>query len=507
MNEREHSATRQNRGASREAQESIKTIAAEASPMRHSWLILAMASFAAAVCGGLYGYDTGVISGALLLMTREFGLSHTQQEIVTASILAGAVAGALMTSWASERFGRKKTVLIVLFLFATGAILCSVAPSVGSLIAARFLLGIAVGGSTQVVPMYISELSPSRYRGTLVTTFNVAIGIGIVLANIVGYYYHDVWSWRRMVSVAAVPAGLVFVIMLFMPASPRWVAEKRGLVAAARILERVRRTRLDIHQELTQIDRIRQSTDKADSGWAGIRQPWARPALVAALGVAFFTQCGGLEMMIYYSPTFLSDAGFGKNAALLASVGVALVYAVVTLAGCFLVDRIGRRRLMLIMIPGSVLSLIGLGLSFMSGSHQGVGALATVAFLLLFMMFNSGGIQICGWLLGAELFPLGMRGMATALHAAMLWGSNLLVTGTALTLVQAAGIGPTMWIYAGINLLSFLFVFRYVPETAGLSLEDIEGNLRAGSFTPRAIRKMSARQTRTHQGRETALQS
>lgn len=479
-------------------QAGIDAIVAETSPGRSAWLILAVASFAAAVCGGLYGYDTGVISGALLLMTREFGLSHTQQEIVTASILAGAVMGALVTSWSSEYLGRKKTVLVVLFLFALGAILCSLAPSIGALIAARFLLGIAVGGSTQVVPMYISELSPSRYRGTLVTTFNVAIGVGIVLANIVGYYYHDVWSWRRMVSVASIPAGLVFVVMLFMPASPRWIAEKRGLLAAARILERVRHTKPDIHQELTQIERIRQSINPENSGWAGLAQPWARPALVAALGVAFFTQCGGLEMMIYYSPTFLSDAGFGKNAALLASVGVALVYAVVTLVGCFLVDRVGRRRLMLIMIPGSVVSLIGLGLSFMSGSHQGIGALATVAFLLLFMMFNSGGIQICGWLLGAELFPLGMRGPATALHAAMLWGSNLLVTGTALTLVQAVGIGATMWIYAGINFLSFVFVWRVVPETAGLSLEDIEGNLRAGSFSPRRIRKLDASHEAAH---------
>lgn len=470
----------------------IDAIVAQTSPGRSAWLVLAAASFAAAVCGGLYGYDTGVISGALLLMTREFGLSHTQQEIVTASILAGAVVGALVTSWASERVGRKKTVLMVLFLFASGAMLCSLAPDIGSLVAARFLLGIAVGGSTQVVPMYISELSPSRYRGTLVTTFNVAIGIGIVLANIVGYYYHDLWSWRRMVSVASIPAALVFVIMIFMPASPRWIAEKRGLVAAARILERVRRNRSDIRQELTQIERIRLSLNATNTGWKGLAQPWARPALVAALGVAFFTQCGGLEMMIYYSPTFLSDAGFGKNAALLASVGVAVVYAVVTLAGCFLVDRIGRRRLMLVMIPGSVVSLIGLGLSFMSASHQGIGALCTVVFLLLFMMFNSGGIQICGWLLGAELFPLGMRGPATALHAAMLWGSNLLVTGTALTLVQAAGIGATMWIYAGINFVSFIFVYRLVPETAGLSLEDIEANLRAGSFTPARICKNGA---------------
>jgi MFS family permease len=307
---------------------------------------LRFAAMVAAVCGGLYGYDTGIISGALLSMTDEFSLSHRMQEIVTAAILAGAVIGALATSWLSERVGRKVTVLIVSAVFAVGAIACSLAPTVPLLVAGRLLLGVAVG-------------------------------------------------------------------------------------------------------------------------------------------VAFFTQCGGLEMMIYYAPTFLSDAGFGRSSALFASLGVAIVYAIVTLLGCLFVDRIGRRRLMLIMIPGSVISLIGLGAMFATGATHGSAAWLTIVFLLAFMFFNSGGIQVCGWLLGSEMFPLAMRGPATALHAAMLWGSNLIVTGTALSLVQAVGLGNTMWIYAGINLASFLFVLLFVPETAGASLEEIEESLRQGRFFPR----------------------
>jgi sugar porter (SP) family MFS transporter len=445
---------------------------------------LRVAALVAAVCGGLYGYDTGIISGALLSMTDEFGLDHRMQEIVTAAILAGAVVGALATSWLSEKFGRKVTVLTVAAVFAVGAIGCALAPSVPLLIAGRLVLGMAVGASTQVVPMYISELAPPDRRGNLVTMFNVAIGIGILLANIVSLSLHDVWSWRPMVAIAAIPAGLVFIAMLFMPRSPRWVAENQGLAPAAEILGQVRETRREVKAELRQMQAAARDTVPEEAGWRGIRQPWVRPALIAALGVAFFTQCGGLEMMIYYSPTFLADAGFGRSSALIASLGVGGVYALVTLLGCLYVDKIGRRRLMLVMIPGSVLSLIGLGVMFATGATGGAAAWLTIGFLLAFMLFNSGGIQVCGWLLGSEMFPLAMRGPATALHAAMLWGSNLIVTGTALSLVHAVGLGTTMWIYAAINLVSFLFVLRFVPETAGASLEDIEGALRNGTFRP-----------------------
>jgi len=445
---------------------------------------LRFAALVAAVCGGLYGYDTGIISGALLSMTDEFQLSHRMQEIVTAAILAGAVVGALATSWLSERVGRKVTVLTVAAVFAVGAIACSLAPTVPLLVFGRLILGIAVGASTQVVPMYISELAPPDRRGNLVTMFNVAIGIGILLANIVGVALHGTWSWRPMVAIAAVPAVMVFVAMLFMPRSPRWVAENRGLEPAADILGQVRETRREVRTELRQIQEIAREAKPEEAGWRGIRQPWVRPALIAALGVAFFTQCGGLEMMIYYAPTFLADAGFGRSSALFASLGVAIVYAIVTLLGCLFVDRIGRRRLMLIMIPGSVLSLIGLGAMFATGATSGPASWLTIVFLLAFMFFNSGGIQVCGWLLGSEMFPLSMRGPATSLHAAMLWGSNLIVTGTALSLVQAVGLGATMWIYAAINFASFLFVLLFVPETAGASLEDIEESLRQGKFRP-----------------------
>jgi sugar porter (SP) family MFS transporter len=448
-------------------------------------LTLWLAAAVAAICGGLYGYDTGIISGALLLITRDFHLDSTQQELVASAILAGAVVGALTTGWLSERFGRRASVMIVTAVFVTGALACAMAPDVGMLIAARLYLGLGVGGSTQVVPMYISELAPAAKRGRLVTLFNVAIGIGIFTANVIGFAARDAWGWRPMIAVAALPAFCVFVTMFFMPKSPRWTAENEGLGSAIRQLLRVRTTHREIYKEVHKIQKAADNVRDDHRGWRGLTQPWVRPALVAALGVAFFTQCGGLEMMIYYAPTFLSDAGFGHSSALLASLGVSIVYMVMTATGSMIVDRVGRRRLMLIMGPGSVFSLLGLGLMFAIHPDKGsVGGWMIIVFLLLFMMFNAGGIQVVGWLLGAEMFPLPMRGTATSLHAATLWTSDLLVTSTALTLVKLISLGGTMWFYAGINLASVIFVFFLVPETRGASLEDIETALHEGRFRP-----------------------
>jgi sugar porter (SP) family MFS transporter len=447
--------------------------------------LMKLAAAIAAICGGLYGYDTGIVSGALILITRDFHLSNMMQEMVASAILAGAVIGALVTGAVSEAVGRRATVMLVTAVYVIGAIACALAPNMWALLGARVFLGVAVGGSTQVVPMYISELAPADSRGGLVTMFNVAIGIGILLANVVGFLLRDTWSWRMMVAAAAVPAAVVFIAMFFLPNSPRWEAENKGLMNAIESLRRVRTSHGEIRKEVEDIQRATMGVTDAERGWRGLRQPWVRPAIVAALGVAFFTQCGGLEMMIYYAPTFLSNVGFGNSSALLAGLGVAVVYCIMTVIGCLCVDAVGRRRLILVMCPGSVLSLIGLGIAF--ALHPQAASPVSwliVAFLLLFMVFNAGGIQVVGWLLGAEMFPLSMRGQATSLHAATLWGSDLLVTGTALSLVHMISLGGTMWFYAVINALSFIFVLFFVPETAGAALEDIEVALREGRFYP-----------------------
>jgi len=444
-----------------------------------------------AIAGFLYGYDTGIISGALLQISSTFHLGHRMQEIVASAILVGAVIGALSCGTISERIGRKRTIMTVACIFAAGSLCSSISPNPYLLALSRVLLGFAVGGSSQVTPMYIAELAPKHQRGRLVISFNLSIAVGILVANIVGYTLQDIWTWRWMIAVAIVPAVLLLFLMTALPESPRWLAENESLDAARLVLQRVRDDEGEIDFEL---DEIREVVLKGGSGkkagWSILLEPWIRPAAVAAFGVAAFTQLGGLETMIYYTPTVLAGAGFSKSAALLTSLGVSIVFMSMTAIGRVIVDRVGRRRLTLVMTPGTVISLIVLGFMFRSGfSATTRGSWWLVACLLTYMVFNAGGVQVIGWLMGSEMFPLATRGRASSVHAAVLWGSNLIVTSTALSTVNLLGTGGAMWVYAAVNLSCVVFVWRFVPETTGHSLEDIENHLRAGTFRTMKMRR------------------
>jgi sugar porter (SP) family MFS transporter len=438
-----------------------------------------------AIAGFLYGYDTGIISGALLQIRKEFRLSHQMQEIVASAILVGAVIGALSCGWLFERIGRKRTLTLLAAVYALGAISCSLAPNPILLIAGRIFLGFAVGGSSQTAPVYVAELAPAEGRGHFVTSFNVAIGLGIVAANLVQSTLNDVWSWRWMIAVAAVPAAVFFLCTWKIPESPRWLVGQSKRDQAREELTKVRTDEGKIDAEIKEIEEITAKEENAPvKGWRGLGQPWVRPAVIAALGVAAFTQLTGIEMMVYYAPTMLTGVGFSHSGALRASLWLAIVYAVMTTLGLSIVDRVGRRRLSLWMLPGAAIALLVLGALLAFHLAEGKSAWLIVASLLTYMFFNAGGIQVVGWLSGSEMYPLSVRGAGSSAQATVVWGADLLVTMTALTLVHALSTGGTMWVYAAMNVLAFFFTLRFVPETAGRSLEDIENSLRKGEFHP-----------------------
>jgi MFS family permease len=210
-----------------------------------------------------------------------------------------------------------------------------------------------------------------------------------------------------------------------------------------------------------------------------------RPALVVGCGIAVFTQLSGIEMIIYYAPTILTDNGFSTSAALWVSVALGVTYLVMMLVGLAVVDRVGRRRLTLVMVPGAALSLAVLGALFATGHSGRDSTPFIVACLVAFMFFNAGGLQLMGWLTGSEVYPLAVRGAGTSAQATALWSTNLLITLTLLTIIDAIGPGATMWLYAAFNVAAFVFVRRRMPELTGRSLEEIERNLRAGRFRPR----------------------
>lgn len=443
------------------------------------------AAVVSAVAALLYGYDTGIISGALLQITKDFDIGSGWEQVVTASILVGAVVGALLGSQLSDRFGRNRTTIVVAGVYTVGALLCSVSPSPGTLSASRVLLGFAVGGATQIVPMYVAELAPPQHRGRLVLTFQVGIGTGILVATIVGA--SEQFPWRVMIGLAAVPAFIMFLLLFRLPESPRWLVSADREDDARTVLRRIRGEGSDIDAEVQEIHDVQAEERKGGPehrGWRGLRKPWVRPALIVGCGIAAFTQLSGIEMIVYYAPTILTDNGFSKHAALLNSVGLGVTYLVMMLVGLAIIDRIGRRRLTLVMIPGAALALFVLGYLFVSGNDGRSQIPLIVACLMIFMFFNAGGLQLMGWLTGSEIYPLAVRSAGTSVQAATLWSTNVLITVTLLTIIEALGVGPTMWLYGLFNVAAWIFVYLRMPELTGRSLEDIEGHLVRGDFRP-----------------------
>lgn len=439
----------------------------------------------ASLGGLLYGYDTGIISGALIQITNKWDLSHRMQESITTAILVGAVVGAFISGKCSKKFGRRQTVLGIALLFFFGVLAASASPSPWFLIASRLFLGVAVGGSSQIIPTYIAELVPPERRGRMVTMFNISIGIGILLANVVSRIFADEERgdmWRFTMGIACIPAAILALAMLKLPETPRWLIDHGEISEARMVLRDLRPSRPVAVAEVKEIQanaRLEQQEEETSTTW---RSRWLRPSLVAGLGVAAFTQLSGLEMMIYYAPTILRRAQFSTDFSLWAAVGIAVVYLLFTIIGETVVDKVGRRGLMLAMIPGAAVSLLAFGAIFIVGPTP--DKTITVVLLLLYMAFNAGGIQVVGWLIGSEIYPYAIRDAATSAHAAALWGANILATSTCLTLVEGIGMTATMWMYAGFNVIAWVYVLFLVPETKGHSLEEIEANLRAGNFYP-----------------------
>lgn len=437
----------------------------------------------AAISGMLYGYDTGVISWALLQLSGEFGIGENWMQVIAASILLGAVIGALACSRLSDRRGRRGTLLMLATVFVVGALWCAVAPGPVLLSLGRLVLGFAVGGATQTAPMYVAELSPPAYRGRLVLSFQIAIGVGILTATIVGV--SESISWRGPIGIACVPAAIMLWLLLRLPESPRWLVKQGDRNAAQAVLDFIRPDGYDVGAELDEAAELAHvERTSSTRGWSGLRDGWVRPALVLGCGIAVFTQLSGVEMIIYYSPTILTDTGFYDSVALQVSVGLGAAYLIGQLIGLSIIDRVGRRRLTLIMVPGAAISLFVLGLLFVT-SNDGRDAFPyVITCLIVSMLFNGGGLQLIGWLTGSETYPLAVRPAATAVQSATLWGTNLLITLTMLSLINAIGVGPSMWLYASFNVAAWFFIFFRMPDLTGKSLEEIENKLFEGKFRP-----------------------
>ena len=432
-----------------------------------------IAALFAALGGLLFGYDTGVISGALIFIKREFGLTTAAEEIVVSGVLLGATIGAIIGGKAADFFGRRRVLLVTAAIFGIGALTSAIAPSPAILIVSRVVLGLAIGLASTNVPVYLSEVAPARARGWVVSLFQLAVTIGIVIAYLTDYAFAGMEGWRWMLGLAVVPALVFGVGMFFLPETPRWLIRGGQHEVAHRVLIRIREL-ADVDVEIEEIKAsLAQQTESGR--WVDLLSQQVRPALIVGLGLAIFQQITGINTVIYYAPKILQAAGFNSaSGAILATAGVGVVNVGMTIIAMFLVDRAGRRPLLLVGIAGMIVTLGMLGLSFRI-SNQSV-QLAWIAVICLMGYVASFAISLgpIFWLMIAEIYPLKIRGLAEGMAATFNWGSNLLVSLTFLTLVEKLGASSTFLLYAFASVASWLFAYYLVPETKGRTLEEIE---------------------------------
>jgi sugar porter (SP) family MFS transporter len=434
-----------------------------------------VAAAVAALGGFLFGFDTGIISGALLFIKQEFGLSAGLQQLVVGSLLLAAVVGALLGGPISDAWGRKRTLILAALVFGVGALVASYSPNLAVLVVARVLLGLAIGIASMIVPVYIAEIAPPRVRGALVSLQQFMITVGIMVSYLVSYAFSGSGAWRWMLGVGMIPAAILFVGMLPLPESPRWLLAKDRRQDALSVLHRIRHEEHNPEAELAEIEAVHKM--QAGVSYRDLFRPSVRPALIVGVGIAFINQMVGVNAVIYYAPTILKDAGFSSSAAILATTGVGILNMLVTLCALLLIDRVGRRPLLLVGISGVLLALIVLGAAYLlPGGPSGAGVLL-VGGLLVYIASFAASLGIAIWLLNSEVYPLEVRGKGAAAGAFTHWVLDFVIASTVLTLI--ATITPTgmFWFYGLFAILGIIFVLRRVPETKGKTLEEVSDAL------------------------------
>lgn len=446
-------------------------------------------SVVAATGGLLFGFDTGVISGALPFMKEYWKLPDSSLEWVTTTVLIGAVIGAISSGKLSDYLGRKKMIIINAIIFAIGAVGCTYASDINFLMVMRVIIGIAIGITSYVVPMYIAEIAPTRRRGAMVTLNQLMITIGILVSYITDYLLGNdanLQSWRWMFFVGLFPALILLIGMFFLPETPRWLISKNRWAEGEAVLSKVEDPDL-IQQTLTDLKRDIE-LDKNQTGSSEILKPWLRPALIITVGIFFFQQFSGVNTIIYYSPIIFKMAGIVSNTE---SILPAIIIGTVNVLACFLsvilLDKVGRRKLYMIGIWGMIPSLALLGICFHFKEALGASLpIFAVLSIVCYIIFIAISLAPLGWLLISEVFPLNVRGIGMSIGSLSHWAFNAIVAFTFFKLVNAFGVSQTFFFYSAICLAGMFWGRYYIPETKGKSLEEIEDHWRKGG-SPRDL--------------------
>ena len=434
--------------------------------------------FFGALGGILFGYDLGVISGVLLFIKKIWNLSAVQQGFVNGALAAGAIIGALLVIKLADSLGRRRTILVAASVFALGTIGCTFAPNFETLVAFRFIVGIAVGASSATVPTYLAELAPGKVRGMLSSLNQLMIVSGILIAYIVDDILADSANWRAMIAAAIVPAVILLVGMLRMPESPRWLL-KNGRPDEARAVLHSTLQGQGVEAEFDEIrEIIRLDGEQQKGTLKDLTAKWARPALVVALILAVGQQFSGVNAVNTYAPIMFNNLGFGAAASLLAAVVLGIVKVLFTVGEMFVVDKWGRRPLLQVGGALMAVTLIVLGLCVTLIKDTGVIGPITLVLLILFLAGYELGWGAVVWVMIGEVFPLRVRGIGTGTASVVLWAATFTITFVFPVMYTGLGLAGAAWIFAAVCVILVLLVTKFVPETKGRTLEQIELELR-----------------------------
>ncbi|MFC7344748.1 sugar porter family MFS transporter [Saccharopolyspora griseoalba] len=433
--------------------------------------------------GLLFGYDTGVINGALPYMQTDLGLTPLTEGLVTSSLLFGAAIGAFVGGRLSDARGRRRTILWLAAIFLVGALGCTFAPSATFMVGARFVLGLAVGGASVTVPTYLAEVSPAERRGRLVTQNELMIVTGQLAAftfnaAIAGALGDSAHVWRYMLVIASLPAVVLWLGMLLVPESPRWLASRGRLGEALEVLRQVRtaqraETELDEVQHLAEEDERQQA-----GGWADLKVPWIRRLLLVGFGIAVVQQISGVNTIMYYGTQILKTSGFSANGAIVANIANGVISVLATFVGIYLLGRVNRRPMLLAGQIGTASALLLVALVSMTVPEGLARGVLVLALTVTFLAFQQGATSPVTWLMLSEIFPLKMRGFAFGLASLVLWATNFAV-GLSFPILEASlGLANTFLVFVAVGVLAIAFVAKFVPETRGKSLENLETELR-----------------------------
>lgn len=457
--------------------------------------VLKKMSYIATLGGLLFGYDTGVLNGALTFMKRpdQLNLTPITEGIVTSSILFGCAFGAIFGGRLSDKYGRKTIIKMLAFVFFISTLGCAVSPDATILSVCRFVLGLAVGGASVTVPTFLAEVAPTHLRGSIVTQNEFMILVGMTLAYIFNailgnFFGENAGIWRYMIAIASIPAVLLWLGMFLVPETPRWLAANNKIGKALEVLKEIR-DEADANVELREIQENIEAEKHLDlATFKDLATPWIRRLVLIGIGIGVVQQTAGINVMLYYGTTILEETGLGTKVALIANVGNGVISLLATVLFIkYFGNRYGRKRLFFNGLAGTTASMVAI--SIVSNTMQGspMFPYAVMVCIIVYLFFFQSCLGPLAWLMLSEIFPLRLRGLGMGIAVFFLWITDFFVGLLFPVMLANLGLSGSFIVFAALGVFGLIFIHKCLPETRGKSLEEIEQSFREHENTKSEI--------------------